>query len=455
MCSQYWAKPIVDPALRMQLLNKDDASIRVIAKFRDRDRGKMASQTGIQSQKIATSLVSQRQFIREMGLMKKGKIQRITSLWINNSIILEANVSLIRELFDRDDIELLSHDKEFRLEETVPYLGEDDPDPQGTTYGLSLIRAPRVWSELGITGKEVKVGVLDTGYAKHRDLKGKVIAARDFISGKKDNRPNDGQGHGTHVLGTIGGGDKSGKAIGVAPNVRFIVAKIFSDKGASNISSILRAMQWVADPDSNPNTSDHPGVISNSWGGKMKSCTHQKLMRDALSTWREMGIVPVFAAGNSGPTPYTVGFPGGFPEAIAVGAIDSSDKIAKFSSRGPVPIDGKMLIKPEITGPGVKILSAAHKGGYVRMSGTSMAAPHVSGVVALMLQAAPRLTPAMVSKILQETSRDLGEPGKDTQFGAGRLDAFRAVSRAIEFAQAQNISVASNAKGSRRDDGRN
>ena len=71
MCSQYWAKPIVDPALRMQLLNKDDASIRVIAKFRDRDRGKMASQTGIQSQKIATSLVSQRQFIREMGLMKK------------------------------------------------------------------------------------------------------------------------------------------------------------------------------------------------------------------------------------------------------------------------------------------------------------------------------------------------------------------------------------------------
>ncbi|MBT3784463.1 S8 family serine peptidase, partial [bacterium] len=436
MFSQYWASPIIDSNLKNYLLGKSDASITVIAKFRDqRERGKLASRTGVQSQKMANSLASQRRFFQEFGMMRKGQIEEITSLWINNSIILRASVSLIRDLLNRDDIAVLALDQEIRLVEPVLVVEEVHLESSDATYGLRQIRAPKVWEELGITGSGVRMGVLDTGYASHPDLEGKIIAARDFISGKPDNQPNDARGHGTHVLGTIGGGNTSGMAIGVAPDVRFLVGKIFDDKGYTTVSVALRAMQWMADPDSNPNTVDHPRIVSNSWGGKMKDRVVQLLFRSAVQSWREIGIVPVFAAGNSGPELYSVEFPGAYPESLAVGAVNSQDQIARFSSRGPVNFMGKTIIKPDVSAPGVEVFSADQNGGYARMSGTSMATPHVAGVVALMLQANPWLGPETISRVLRETSEDLGDTGKDPEFGAGRIDAYRAVSRVLEFGQ--------------------
>jgi hypothetical protein len=434
---QLWSRPFIDPALKAELLHRHSGVLTVIAKFRKRGTASLSPMADIQSQQMTITLASQREFMREMGMMKRGQIQEITSLWINNSIILKADSALIAELMERDDITVLSLDREILLEEPVLVPRKAYPDPAKVTYGVRHIRAEEVWELLGITGSGVTVGILDTGYADHPDLQGKIRAARDFISGNPDNQPNDGKGHGTHCLGTIGGGNTSGRAIGVAPNVNFLVAKIFSDQGATWSSAILRAMQWMADPDHNPSTADHPLIVSNSWGGGMREESMRRLFKDAVQTWRSLGIVPVFAAGNSGPGPYSIHFPGAFPQALAVGATNRKDEIPEFSSRGPIIVDGQRIIKPDISAPGVQVLSAWHKGGYARLNGTSMATPHVAGVIALMLEANPWLGVGAISKVLQETSKDLGTPGKDFQSGAGRIDAYMAVSTVMEFGQIQ------------------
>ncbi|MBW7874964.1 MAG: S8 family serine peptidase, partial [Candidatus Cloacimonetes bacterium] len=278
------------------------------------------------------------------------------------------------------------------------------------------------------------VGVLDTGILKtHPDFGDRVLLTKDFISSYADNDSNDGQGHGTHCAGTIGGSNTSGRAIGVAPEASFVIGKIFNDSGSTTMSAILNAMQWIADPDSNPATDDAPRVVSNSWGGGQGTVQSEKPRWTAVQTWRDLGIVPVFAAGNSGPSMGTMSVPGGYPHSFAVGATNKNDGIASFSSRGPIQWEGfGSVIKPDISAPGVDVYSAKHTGGYTVMSGTSMATPHVAGVVALMLQANPDLSVDRIESILMETSLDLGAEGKDSVFGQGRMDALRAVEIALK-----------------------
>jgi len=427
VASQLMAKPWVQPELEDIFKANKASEITVIAKFRN--VGAQMSLQGMKPSEIIRG--KQRQADLSMTNLlgaleahqkRSGDIKRISKFWIDNSMAITANTSYLKTLVNRDDLASLELDEEIKLFDPVE-VSNTNADSTEFTYGLRKVRAAEVWNELGIDGTGVVVGVLDTGIdANHDDLAGRVIKTKDFVSNYADDAANDGHGHGTHCAGSIGGGATSGKAIGVAPKVTFLGGKIFSDSGSTTREAIMNGMQWMTDPDGNPETNDFPRVVSNSWGGPMG--THWV---EIMSTWHAMGIAPVFAAGNSGPRPGTVGAPGAYKEAITIGATDSQDRIARFSSRGPVTFQGETYIKPDVSAPGVDVYSAKPGGGYQLMSGTSMATPHVAGVVALMLQADPDLPVERIREILYDTSVDFGDPGMDNNFGMGRVDAYEAV----------------------------
>jgi subtilisin family serine protease len=306
--------------------------------------------------------------------------------------------------------------------------------PDGN-WGLAAVSAQSAWRQFGLRGEGVRVGNIDTGIAPgHPDLAGKIVAWRDFVNGAAS--PYDDHGHGTHTAGTIAGGGAGGGPIGVAPGARLVVAKAMAANGAGPGSALLAAAEWMTDPDGNPATADHPTVINNSWSS---SSANDTWFRPMVRRWRELGIVPVFSAGNTGPGAQTIGSPASYPEVVAVGAVDRAGAVASFSSRGPVvwqnldgqgPAAGTMLAKPDVAAPGVNITSSVGN-GYLSYSGTSMAAPHVAGVVALMRQASPGLDPDQIAGILRATATDLGAPGPDFQTGTGRVDANRALAAAL------------------------
>ncbi|MBI4862616.1 MAG: S8 family serine peptidase [Candidatus Riflebacteria bacterium] len=362
-----------------------------------------------------------------------GAKSEVKSLWINNSVALRASRELIEEIAKRSDVAAIFADETVHLEkprvEPIPRReaqaierGAKAPgDTAEWTYGLMKVKVPEVRQVYKLSGAGVKVGIIDTGIdATHPDLKGKVIVWKDFVNGKPD--PYDDQGHGTHCAGTIAGSSTSGLNIGIAPDAKLIVAKVFTSSGSAETSTILAAMQWMADPDGNPATNDQPALCSNSWGGG----PGRKTYLEATQKWLSVGVFPCFAAGNSGPGAGTVGTPGGYLEAFAVGATDVDDKIADFSSRGPATWDEYTLTKPDISAPGKSVTSAKAGGGYVAMSGTSMATPHMSGILALLHQANPAMTITQARDILERTSQDLGDAGKDNTYGSGRADALAA-----------------------------
>ncbi len=308
------------------------------------------------------------------------------------------------------------------------------PDAGSGDWGLAAIHAPAVWSGFGLRGDGVRVGSIDTGVNPAApDLAGKVAAWRDFVASSPT--PVDENGHGTHTAGTIAGGSAGGAPIGVAPDAKLIVARAMGANGVGSGSALLAAAEWMTDPDGNPATADQPSVVNNSWSA---STANDTWFRPMIRRWLELGIVPVFAAGNNGPGAGSIGSPAGYPEAIAVGALDTDDSVPSFSSRGPIvwqnpdglgPAAGTVLPKPDLAAPGVGVVSSVGT-GYLSYSGSSMAAPHVAGVAALVRQANPALTPAAVADILRGTAVDVGAAGADPASGMGRVDALRAVEAA-------------------------
>lgn len=355
-------------------------------------------------------------------------------LWIVNRVIVTATPAEIARIARRPDVVSVRAAKEVHL--VQPKDAGDAGRP--AEYGLAKIRAPEVWAKYAIDGKGVLVGHLDTGIdAGHPDLRGKVAAFKDF--GSTSPSPIDGQGHGTHTAGTIAGGAASGQAIGVAPGARLVVGRIFNNSGSTTDAVILRGMNWIADPDGNPRTADAPRLVSCSWGGQQESTASGGELWAAARHWLDLDILPVFAAGNSGPKERTVGTPGGYPHCFAIGATNSDDGIASFSSRGPIKWDGVDHVKPNVCAPGARIVSAKDGGGYVTHSGTSMACPHAAGVGALMLQANPNLKSTQLVSILCSTATALGGATPSNTFGWGRIDALNAVEKARALAAFERV----------------
>ncbi|MEV3854748.1 S8 family serine peptidase [Streptomyces sp. NPDC050095] len=307
----------------------------------------------------------------------------------------------------------------------VDHVWLDAPVKAQLDVSVPQIGAPAAW-QAGFDGKGVKVAVVDTGvYADHPDLAGKVIAAQNF-STSPDNV--DHQGHGTHVASTIAGsGAKSGgKYKGVAPGASIIAAKVLDDTGSGSESDIIKGIDW--------SVAQGADIVNMSLGGP-DSADSDPLEQTVDHYSESNGVLFAIAAGNEGPGASTVGSPGSADSALTVGAVDSADKTADFSSRGPRIGDG--AIKPDVTAPGVDITAASSPGsviagevgenpeGYVTISGTSMATPHVAGSAALLKQQHPDWKAAQLKGVLTASTKDTGFSAFDQ--GSGRIQVDHAI----------------------------
>jgi subtilisin family serine protease len=364
-------------------------------------------------------------------LKYEGKIKEYYQFRLIPYISLSCSKEAIADLSNHKSISYILPDNEIQLPPVKKSARIRDEN--GATKHLNQIGATRVWKEYNITGKGVLAANIDTGVdPNHPDLRDKILYFKDFTDDDGPENGFDPNGHGTHTIGTMIGGNTSGTAVGVAPDAKLISAKIFKGSGSAKTSWILKAMEWVCNPDGDSSTTDDmPRLVSNSWGGRQESFEEENPMWELVRKWLELDIIPVFACGNSGPNDNTIGTPGGYPHSFAVGAVQASDYIAYFSSRGPITWDGKKYIKPDVSAPGTNVHSTWPGGGYADLDGTSMACPHVAGALCLLLQAKPELTPAKAIKLLETTAKDLGDPLKDNSYGHGRIDIYKAINKAV------------------------
>ncbi|MFJ7069565.1 S8 family serine peptidase [Streptomyces sp. NPDC101115] len=281
------------------------------------------------------------------------------------------------------------------------------------------IGTARAW-EAGLTGKGVKVAVLDTGAdLTHPDLVGRVAESKSFIEGQE---VADRNGHGTHVSSTVGGSGAGSDGLekGVAPGATLAVGKVLSDQGSGSESQIIAGMEWAAkDVDAK--------IVSMSLGSQEPSDGTDPMAQAVNTLSAETGALFVIAAGNSG-APGSIGSPGAADSALTIGAVDPADEAAYFTSKGPR--HGDQALKPDLSAPGVGILAARSQlvsgsGLYTSMSGTSMATPHVAGVAALLAEKHPDWTGAQLKSALMSSSKTLPDQAYD--LGAGRVDVAAAI----------------------------
>ena len=354
------------------------------------------------------------------------KAQKIKSIKIVNAVAASVTPEVISSIAERPEVLIIEPDEVVSIAEGKELQVEEIKTSgivQSNAWGVNKIGAPAVWQQ-GITGKGITVAVVDSGIdVQHPDLDDlddnpstndlKVVNWIDYINGK--NSSYDDYGHGTHIAGTISGTGANGLHTGVAPGTKLIAAKVLDESGSGYASNVILAFEWAVNNDAR--------VISYSCGG----LRHYSPYTIAIDKVMAAGVIPVIAAGNSGMDSYTIECPGDEINSTTVGATDSSDTIASFSSRGPVDLNGQKYIKPDISAPGVDIESTYPDGSYEIASGTSMATPHVSGTVALMLEKNPALKPSEIKQILENTAVDLGSTGKDNDYGSGRINAYKAV----------------------------
>lgn len=283
--------------------------------------------------------------------------------------------------------------------------------PQTLPWGINRVDAELVWPS-GNSGDAVKVAVVDTGIsADHPDLKNNIKGGYNAINPLKS--WNDDNGHGSHVAGIIAALNNAIGTVGAAPLADLYAVKVLNRQGSGYLSDIIEGLDWAI--------ANNIQVVNMSLGTSSDILS----FREAVQRVSAAGIVQVAAAGNSGGS---VGYPAAYPEVIAVSATDSGDALASFSSRGP---------EVDLAAPGVGIYSAYKGTGYATLSGTSMAAPHVAGSVALVLSVPISVAydadfdgvwdPAEVQRKLQDRAVDLGVSGFDNLYGWGLINAFNAV----------------------------
>jgi subtilisin family serine protease len=279
----------------------------------------------------------------------------------------------------------------------------------GELYGVRRIGAPAYWSAHGLRGFPgsggVPVGIVDTGIdAGHEDLAGRVGACGSAAQGLvTDGDCSDGEGHGTHVAGTIGAiADNRLGIAGIAFAAPLIVCRALGADGSGTVADIAACMRWTRDKGAK--------VISMSVGGP-PSETIAAAAKTAYARGGRAGSLIVAAAGNDGDA--TISYPAGLPQVVSVAAVGPTDAVAPFSNENA---------DVELAAAGVDVLSTKRGGGYVRSSGTSMATPHVSAAAALLWGADTSATAARIRAKLDAAVDDLGAPGRDPAYGFGILN---------------------------------
>ncbi|MEJ2495240.1 MAG: S8 family serine peptidase, partial [Ignavibacteriaceae bacterium] len=315
----------------------------------------------------------------------------------------------------------------------LPTVGNITPDKEvklDLEESIHQIRADIVQDSLGYKGNGILVGDIDTGIDYNNPALGggfglgfRVIGGIDFAN--NDNDPMDDHGHGTHVAGIIGanGGDN---LHGVAPEVKFLAVKVLNAEGVGYVSDIIAGIEYCLDPDNNPATNDGASIINLSLGMSAPYC----ILDSAVNNATKEGVLSVVAAGNNGISGYgTVGSPATSESALTVGACDSINQIASFSSRGPEPINS--FVKPEVVAPGVNILSTVLNNKTSPWSGTSMAAPHVTGIAALLKQEHPEWSPEEIKAVIINSAHSVGEEISPFIQGKGIVDALDAATTSL------------------------
>ena len=376
-------------------------------------------------------------------LREDDRVAWVNSFWIANAMGLEAKPAVFVELAARSDVAVVFGDDPAPLIEPVASSPSTTNGFLGVEPGIQGTRAPELWN-MGIKGQGVIVCNIDTGVdGTHPALKDRwrgldlgVLPAHAFFDPVTSLIfPKDFNGHGTHTMGTICGNEGTNQ-VGMAPEAKWIAAATI-DRVSIDQTKIdaYKSFEWCADPDGNPNTfTDVPAVASNSWGlspffhGVPAGWDYFNLVIDACEA---AGCTVVFAAGNEGyygsesirvpadriASPVNV---------LSVGSLLSDQQTrSSSSSMGPSGIDHQ-TIKPEVMAQGDNVRSCKNGGGYMNLSGTSMACPHVAGAIALLRCAYPDATPDEIKSALYYTAKDLGPAGEDNQYGNGIIDCVAA-----------------------------
>ena len=364
--------------------------------------------------------------------VKKGNnVKFVNRFWSFNGFAITADKSIINEISKRPDVEKVEENsvvtipptpaviKPFKIKTST--LATIEPN-------IEQINAPAVWlmQDSGghnLNGYGVKVGIADTGIlATHPDLAGKILyqATFDIYGSLESNTAIDDNGHGTHVAGIIAGGNASGKSIGVAPGVSLVIAKVFREGESTSIARVINGVQWLIGKNAK--------IINLSLGSENQGYA-DPAWESQVNIWDNLGIIVVSAIGNFGDADGSTTSPGNVPSAVGVGAVDSNDNICSFSSRGPVNWSGTDYYKPDICAPGNDINSSWNDGSYNVLSGTSMATPHISGTLALMLQANPTIESYSAKALIKSSATRVsgGTSWPNNVYGWGRVDAYQAV----------------------------
>ena len=316
---------------------------------------------------------------------------------------LKAHPDVVRVDEDVEVFALQYREGNFRTEKITQ-------SSQSLPWGIDRIDAELVWPG-GNTADPVKVGIIDTGISNnHPDLSANVKGGVNTINSRKS--WNDDNGHGSHVAGIVAALNNTTGVVGVGPKADLYAIKVLNAAGSGYLSDVIEGIQWAV--------ANRMQVVNMSLG----TDSDIQSFHDAVIAAKNADVVVVAAAGNSGGS---VIFPAAFPEAIAVSATDQNNIIASWSSRGP---------EVDLAAPGVSIYSTYKGTGYATLSGTSMAAPHVAGSAALVLNtpvgaydvnANGKWDPDEVQKRLQDRAVDLGDTGFDGLYGWGLVNAYNAV----------------------------
>ncbi|HEY3613054.1 MAG TPA: S8 family serine peptidase [Gaiellales bacterium] len=342
--------------------------------------------------------------------VRRGEASDVEPLWIDDAIALHARPALLARLRARADVTAIEPDRPLRIAPSELAAGAAELP----AASVAATGAPALWAQ-GQTGRGAVIAVLDTGivagFPQLSTAPGSWFDPYDQHATPYDE---DVRAHGTEVADIL---------VAMAPDVRLLAARVFGDGGRSTTSAVHRVFEWALDPDGDPGTDDAPDVVNGSWDDGGPGRCEREFDGD-IAAMRAAGIVPVFAAGNAGPGAGSGGSPASAAGAVAVGSVSAGDVVSPFSGRGPSPCDGATF--PTLSAYGEAISLPAPGGGTSTVSGTSFAAPQVSGALALLAAMFPGATPDALVSALTHGARDVAAPGADSDTGAGVLDVAHA-----------------------------